>query len=135
MNRNLISHCLSAAAVPALAGLMIAGAVVAAPQTEEAIAEIVVTAPRLLVKKVKGPHPTAGQEEVSVSLKVAYADLDLKQEANREVLDGRVKDAAKQICADLDELVPATASLNRDCVATTVAKAKPQIDLALAKAH
>jgi hypothetical protein len=32
-------------------------------------------------------------------------------------------------------LVPATASLNRDCVASTVAKAKPQIEQAIARAH
>jgi UrcA family protein len=99
--------------------------------------EVTVTAPREVTRTRVGRSGIgAPVEEVSVSERVAYNDLDLKKSSDVDVLNKRIKDAAEDSCSELDRLFPTSTSsrMHRDCVFKAVKVASLQIEAAVAAA-
>lgn len=74
-------------------------------------------------------------EEVSVTRRVSYSDLDLSTYAGTAALKQRVKDAAQLSCKQLDELYPLEQPAARACVNEAVAAANEQIEAAITAAQ
>ena len=71
----------------------------------------------------------------SVQYRVSYADLELSIPSNARVLKTRVRDAARDACADLNKLYPITASGSNECSAKAEERAMPQVLSAIAAAE
>lgn len=71
----------------------------------------------------------------SVQYRVSYADLELSIPSNAGVLKTRVRDAARDACADLNKLYPITASGSNECSAKAEERAMPQVLSAIAAAE
>jgi len=74
-------------------------------------------------------------EEVTVTRRVSYADLDLKKYSDVQALKQRVKEAAKLACKQIDTLYPQEQSDTRSCIGQSVAEADRQVDEAIAAAQ
>lgn len=74
-------------------------------------------------------------EEVTVTHRVSYADLDLTKQIGAAELQKRVKETARAACKQLDELYPLEAKNVQECTKITVAKASPQVENAIAAAN
>jgi UrcA family protein len=74
-------------------------------------------------------------EQVTVTHRVSYKDLDLTKEAGAAELKKRVKATAHAACKQLDELYPLEAKNVQDCTRITFAKATPQVENAIALAN
>ena len=68
--------------------------------------------------------PYVAPKEVTVS----YADLDLSKPAGVEVLYGRIKQAARNVCSYLDNRQPEHKVLWRNCYNDAVANAITAVD-------
>lgn len=64
---------------------------------------------------------------------VRVDDLDLAGVEGRDRLDSRLRSAARRICATVGRGVTER-KMEADCMATTLASAKPQIERAIAQA-
>ena len=73
-------------------------------------------------------------EEVTVTHRVSYADLDLATTAGAAELKSRVQETARAACKQLDELYPLEAKNARECTRAAIAKASPQVENAIAGA-
>ena len=88
--------------------------------TQQIEDEIRVEGPR----RVKHERLPFGQgEEVSMSYDVRYTDLDLRESADVRELEKRIGTAAKEICAQLEELFPSGSPAKDDCALRAVDKA------------
>ncbi len=67
------------------------------------------------------------------SIEVSYADLDLASHAGRAALEARVARATRRVCGDTFALDLHTATASRKCIVAAHAKARLQIDLAVAR--
>lgn len=72
--------------------------------------------------------------EVTKTAAVKYADLNLASPAGAEALNKRVVRAAKQVCDVGDTRSLRTEADAQDCFKIAVARAAPQVELALANA-
>ncbi|ATE63996.1 UrcA family protein [Rhizorhabdus dicambivorans] len=72
-------------------------------------------------------------QEVTTSTEVRYADLNLADGAGKAQLHARIKHAANLVCGVPGQLSLSEYSAARKCARKAVAKAQPQIDLALAR--
>lgn len=73
-------------------------------------------------------------EEVTVTHRVRYSDLNLATYAGAAELKRRVKETARAACKQLDELYPLEAKNAQECMKIAVAKASPQVTNAIAGA-
>jgi UrcA family protein len=95
--------------------------------------EIVVEAPRTLRLPVKrSPYSGAAMVVTTVKITARYGDLDLARPAEALRLTARVKAVAQDACKELDRLHPL--SPDHDCVAMAVARARPDVEAAVAAA-
>lgn len=67
--------------------------------------------------------------------KVSYADLDLASAKGSDLLKGRIKVAAADLCGRARPVELADISANRACMARAVASAQPAFEAALAAAR
>jgi UrcA family protein len=74
-------------------------------------------------------------EEVAVTRRVSYSDLDLKTYAGALALKRRVQKAARLACKQLDELYPLEQPHAPSCIKETVAAANPQVEAAIGAAQ
>lgn len=81
--------------------------------TAETPRGIIVSAPRIRRADVRG----VGIQDyrVSVDALVTYSDLDLRTERGEEALGARIRQAAENLCAWLNELYPNTLSDGGRC--------------------
>lgn len=73
-------------------------------------------------------------EEVTVTHRVSYSDLNLTTVAGAAELKRRVEATARAACKQLDELYPLEAKNARECTKAAIAKASPQVENAIAGA-
>lgn len=73
-------------------------------------------------------------EEVTITHRVSYADLNLATQAGAAELKRRVEETARAACRQLDELYPLEAKNARECTRTAIAKASPQVETAISGA-
>ena len=66
--------------------------------------------------------------------RVSYVDLDLATQSGADTLKGRVREAAKSACTDLDRLYPLTAP-DRHCARKAEDGAMSQVNAAIAAAQ
>lgn len=74
-------------------------------------------------------------EEVSVTRRVSYADLDLGTYAGTAALKQRVRKAAELSCKQLDELYPLEQANAPACIREAVAAADTQVESAITAAQ
>ena len=72
--------------------------------------------------------------ETSPTAEVRYADLDLASADGAQALKVRVERAAKRVCSVSGDRSLRSVSEARACTTVTMAKAMPQVELALSKA-
>jgi len=78
--------------------------------------------------------PAQAAEVTQTSAEVRYGDLDLASQDGAQALKARVIRAAKQVCsADGDKSLKAL-SQSESCTKVAIARAMPQVELALANA-
>jgi UrcA family protein len=87
------------------------------------VGEVVIEAPKVVERQRYG---VVGQE-VLMSVRVSYADLDMKTPAGAATLDQRVKDAANYVCKQLDRRYPVGDPDSFYCAKNAVVDAKPQV--------
>jgi UrcA family protein len=118
------------------AALLVAGSAPVAAQpvrVGDPIFEITVVAPRLVRQQV---GPTSNRtENVSLTRRVDYSDLNLKLHADVMELEERVNDVAKQACAQLAAVFPLSDRKSPDCVKEAIGKAMTQVHAAVAAAN
>ncbi len=73
-------------------------------------------------------------EQVTLTHRVSYADLDLKTQIGAAELQKRVKETARAACKQLDELYPLEGKNERQCTKDAIAQASPQVEQAIAAA-
>lgn len=76
--------------------------------------------------------PVAAQ---TVSVRVAYADLNLTSAGGVKLLDRRIADAVRRICGAPTQIDLSAARGARNCARDVMATTRPQIDRALASAR
>jgi UrcA family protein len=74
-------------------------------------------------------------EEVSVTRRVSYSDLDLGTYAGAVALKQRVQKAAQLACEQLDELYPLEQPQAPSCIKEAVAAANQQVEAAITAAQ
>src|SRR5512147_3028292 len=84
----------------AAAGLA-AGAPIAAQLVGDPIFQITVIAPRLVRQEVGRTNSGAPVDMISLTRRVDYKDLDLKQQVSVAELETRGKEVAEEACAQL----------------------------------
>jgi UrcA family protein len=102
--------------------------------TKQIVDEIRVTAPR----SVKHKQLAFGAgHEVSLSYKVNYSDLDLRERAHVRELEKRIETAADEICVQLAELFPRGDPTKEECtrraISLAMADARTVIDAVTAR--
>jgi UrcA family protein len=95
---------------------------------QPAVAGVTVTAPRTLGKTSSG----IPIEQVSMSARVAYRDLDLKKPQGAAELDKRVRSAAASMCKKLEADYPVGTPDAVTCAKEAVKNAEPQVQAAKA---
>jgi UrcA family protein len=124
-SRRLLQLVPFAAAAASIA--IIGGAAVG--QTD--VKEVVVQAPQV-VRTPMGKTSSGGIDEVvSVDHHVKYTDLDLSKTHDMNVLQERIRAAAKSGCNQLRRLYP-LANHDPACVKKAIAQATPQVRAAMA---
>lgn len=92
---------------------------------------VVVYAPYVVTHKVTSPMMSktsaAGIEVVSASRTVSYADLNLSQAPDENTLEDRVRQAAREACAEIDKTYPTSIYTpippKQDCVGNAINQA------------
>ncbi|MDE2052395.1 MAG: UrcA family protein [Gammaproteobacteria bacterium] len=79
-------------------------------------------------------HSSSGipMEQVTITHRVSYADLDLATQAGAAELQRRVKETARAACKQLDELYPLEVKNASECTKMSVAQASTQVEKAIA---
>ncbi|WP_340316703.1 UrcA family protein [Rhizorhabdus argentea] len=78
--------------------------------------------------------PAQAAEMINTNAEVRYGDLDLASPAGAQALRARVVRAAKRVCSiDGDRSLKAL-SRSQSCTRVAIARAMPQVELALANA-
>ncbi len=101
-------------------------------QTGASEPTITITAPRRT--RLPSRSVNEGIELLSLSAAVGYRDLNLRTPDGRTALEKRVRDAAQEVCQELDRKYPGGTPDVRTCARDAHASAKRQIDAAVAKA-
>ncbi len=113
-----------------IAGLALAGAVMAVEQPTE----ITITATgetKVVVGRSAYGTPI---EEVTLTRRVSYADLDLSKTAGAAELEKRVNQTAKDACKELDARYPFEPKAADECMRSATKKAMDQVHAVVTKA-
>ena len=113
-----------------VAGLALVGAVMAAEQPTE----ITITASaetKVVVGRSAYGTPI---EEVTLTRRVSYADLDLSKTAGAAELEKRVNQTAKDACKELDNRYPFEPKMADECMRSATKMAMDQVHAAVTKA-
>jgi UrcA family protein len=111
------------------AGFVLASGVAAA----EEMAQVTVEAARSVqVGRTSSGVPI---EQITLTRKVGYQDLDLTTQAGATALEKRVKDTAGEACKEIDRLYPLSTPGGASCVKTAVDDAMKQVHAAIAAAE
>lgn len=113
---------------------MFATAAVSAADTQ-VTGEVTVQAERPTAKVVGRSQIGAPVVSTSVQYRISYADLDLSIASNAKVLETRVRDAARDACADLNKLYPISTSGSDECSHKAEERAMSQVLSAIAAAE
>jgi UrcA family protein len=113
------------------AGLALLGGIAAADQP----AEITISASGLTKTVVGRTANGAPIEEVTLTRRVSYGDLDLAKTAGAAELQRRVDQTAKDACKELDNRYPFEDRQLTDCTKSAVDKAMAQVRAAVAAAE
>ena len=97
--------------------------------------EVTVQAERPTAKVVGRSQIGAPVISTGVQYRVSYSDLDLSIPSNAKVLKTRVRDAAREACADLDKLYPISTSGSNECSQKAEEGTMPQVLSAIAAAE
>lgn len=106
-------------------------AIAAESQTTE---HVIVEAGRPTAKVVGRSASGAPIEEVSLSARVTYSDLELSIPSNAKVLKQRVRDAALEVCDRLEQMYPLGGGSD-SCARKAEEGAQEQVTAAIAKAE
>lgn len=98
--------------------------------------EIVVEAPRIQ-KGVGKDAVGASIDQISVTHRVSYSDIDISTSSGAQVLTQRVKDAAAAACKEIDKLYPLREPMpgSRSCTDAAADAASAQVKAAVAAAE
>ncbi len=96
------------------------------------LALVAVTAPLAAQDTIVEGAP---QRSNYVEEKVGFADLDLRNQSNQQMLISRVRQASDRVCDVIYRGESPIVKFNGRCVQRTYRDAKPQIDLAIANAR
>ena len=120
-------------------GVLAGGLVIGGGQAMAQPGEITVVAPHVVRQNVGQTPGGIPIDVVSLAQHVSYSDLDLKTDSGVTALEGRITDASKQACGQLEILYPAAQfpvdPANKDCVKTAVEGAMAQATVAIAAAR
>ena len=102
--------------------------------------EITVVTPHTIDKKRVGTSLIGAPiEEISLTHRVNFSDLDLRKQSDVAILESRVKDAATLGCKELDQLYPDSmfppVAMNKSCFQTAMDGTMPQVAEAIAEAR
>ena len=129
--RNRIA--LPVAAIPAMALCLLAPTTSFAAESD-APAHVIVEAARVTRKVVGRTDIGAPIELMSLRAHVKYSDLDLATSAGAAALKGRVSEAARLACLDLDKMYPLLEP-DPECARRATDDAAPQVKAAVARAE
>jgi UrcA family protein len=93
------------------------------PPADAVVGEVVIEAPKVVERQRYG---TIGQE-ISMSVRVSYADLNMQSPDGVAELDRRIKVAANYVCTQLDRRYPEGAPELFYCAKNAVNGAEPQV--------
>lgn len=113
-----------------LAGLIMAGSALADELPAITIGAGVVTKSTLGRSSLGAPV-----EQVTVTHRVSYSDLDLTTQTGAAELRKRVQDTARLACQQLDDLYPTEARNEQECTRTATAQASSQVQSAISAAR
>ena len=100
--------------------------------------EVIVTAPRILRRETIDRSIGGGTvEQVTLTRRVSYADLDLKKPADVDELGRRVDAMAHEACQLLVDIKPVADAepSESECIRRAIAGAKTQVDAAVTAAN
>jgi UrcA family protein len=117
------------------AAALAAGAPITAQRVGDPIFQITVIAPRLVTREAGRTAAGSKVELISLTRRVDYKDLDLKQQASVAELETRVNEVAQEACAQLARVYPLSDPQTPDCVKDAVEKAMAQVKAAVAAAN
>jgi UrcA family protein len=117
------------------AACVVASAPVAAQRVGDPIFQITVIAPRLVRQEVGRTNGGAPVEMISLTRRVDYKDLDLKQQVSVAELETRVKEVAEEACAQLARAYPLSDPQTPECVKDAVQNAMAEVKAAVAAAN
>ena len=115
--------------------LMAAGLCLTGPALADELPTITIGAGTVTTSTVGRSSIGARLEQVTVTHRVSYADLDLTTRNGADELDKRVKDTARMACKQLDELYPMETKNARECTKAAIAQASAQVKNAIAGAR
>lgn len=113
---------------------MTAASTVAIAAESQITEHVIVEAGRPTAKVVGRSATGAPIEEVSLSARVTYSDLELSIPSNAKVFKQRVHDAAREVCDRLEQMYPLGGGSD-SCVRKAEEGAQPQVTAAIAKAE
>ncbi len=130
MAQSIYRRAALAAAIALTAGAALAqrppptsGLPLQAPPADAVVGEVVIEAPKIVERQRYG---VIGQE-VLMSVRVSYADLNMQSPDGVAELDRRVKVAANYVCTQLDRRYPEGAPELFYCAKNAVNGANPQV--------
>ena len=78
-----------------------------------------------------GAAASPAMAQTQETIVVSFADLNLGNQAGRNVLDRRIQTAASQLCGQFNPVALGEAEAGRACLAETIAAVQPQRDAAI----
>ena len=115
--------------------LLVAGMCVGAAAAADTLPTINIEASVVNKKVIEMSSSGIPTEEVTVTRRISYADLDLKTHAGTQALQARIEKAAELACKQLDELYPLEQEEAPTCVKSSIKDADRQVQEAIAAAH
>jgi len=98
------------------------------PQDAEAeVEEIVVTGRRIITRTVTRTPVGATLNEMTLSYRIGYGDLDLRSGAGRSELERRVSDAAVAACKEIGRVYPFAEPNDAECTRISRDRAMQQV--------
>lgn len=116
--------------------LLVAGGILATSAWAETPMQTVVVEAAVMTKTVIG-HSDLGapMEQVTLTHRVSYADLDLATHSGALALEQRVKETARIACEQLDKLYPLEEKQAPECIREAIEKSSGQVQAAIAAAE
>ena len=135
--RKILLASATQSAIVAIAFAMTAPAAFAAQADDDPVSQITVQASqRVKTKQVGVSYTGIPIEQIQLTRRVAYGDLDLTSPAGKATLEKRIRNTAKAACEQLSTLYPLEqwTTDNRTCIAEAIAAATTQEQTILAAA-